>query len=151
MYIQSPREDAIPLPRDYSGSTFRQEPQKSDGSEETHPVPTPVREEQEEKTPTAAQDTSAEQVAGERENTEDATPAGAFFKEDGHGAPRGGLGGLFSGASSLLSAFLPPARGSKKRKDSWSEWIVIGIALLLFLNDDADDLLPLLLLLLLWD
>lgn len=141
----------MPLPRDYSGNAFRQEPQEKEANEEMPPVATPITVGAQEAAPPDTQNAKEESPPPRGDDEENAAPAGAFWGEKGHSTGRGGLGSLFSGASSLLSALLPPARGAKKRKESWSEWIVIGIALLLFLNDDVDDLLPLLLLLLLWD
>lgn len=149
MYIQSQPEQPVQLPRDYSGSTFSPR-QEEELPQEISP------------------ETGGEKQAFEQEAPPDAAQsveAGAFSKRipsrEEHRAPKppnppppqGGIFGRFP----LLSALLPPPRGKggKQREGlldgDLREWLLIGVALLLLLRDQGDDILPLLLLLLLWD
>ena len=147
MYIQPQAEQPMQLPRDYSGSAFSQNeaPPVEAISPETGEENREFREE--------AAPESAESVE-----------AGAFSHrgpppQETHGQrkpsdppPRGGFFGKFP----LLSALLPPPRGKDKHgtgllDGDLKEWLLIGVALLLLLRDQGDDILPLLLLLLLWE
>ncbi len=154
MYVQPPQEEqgSVQIPRDYSGNAFFS-PQAP--PPEPHP------------------DTS-EEVAGavseppqekEQQGTEESVQAGAFLHRDAsHREPRrearqeashGERGGLL-GRFPLLSSLLPPSRGKGGKEKHGGhgdlvEWAIIGLAVLLFLEDSTDDILPLLLLLLLWD
>ncbi|MBO5355945.1 MAG: hypothetical protein J6B09_07765 [Clostridia bacterium] len=52
----------------------------------------------------------------------------------------------------FLSSLLPPPRGKHKKDGILPEWVVIAAVILLFFSEDGDnDILPFLLLLLLWD
>jgi hypothetical protein len=61
--------------------------------------------------------------------------------------------GLFDGLLGrfpLLSSLLPPSRGERANHELLT-WVLLGAAVLLLLDDRTDDILPLLLILLLWD
>ena len=151
MYVQPPQEEprAVQLPQDYSGSAFFAPPSPpADTSTAELPsqeVHVPRMEEAPPEEPTSQ---------GE------SVPAGAFLHQDTscreqRQDERRGEHGIFS-RFPLLSSFLPPSRGKggKEKEGGHSElvqWAIIGLAVLLFLEDSTDDLLPLLLLLLLWD
>ena len=126
MYIQPEREQKEPLsiPSNYSGNAFRQPPKEIPPPE----APPPVTE---------------EPPLPETEDTESvATNAGCEEK------PRGGLRERFP----FLSSILPPARSEHKKGGILPEWALIGAVILLFLwEDEENDILPFLLLLLLWD
>ncbi len=141
MYIQSPQENSLQLPRDYSGSAFP--PPEAEQSEQAPPeveraVPDP-----------GEPSRGSEEPPDEQE--QEAIPAGAMPRKGERREYAKERGGLFSGLSPLFSSLLPPARGGHAEKSTWRDLIVVGIALLLFLGEERDDLLPLLLLLLLWD
>ncbi len=147
MYIQeNSAEQPRNAPPDYSGHTYGADP----------PVPPlpPIP-------PSPAKDMGDESlttVAGEAEieQTQKSTPVGAF---SGKGGKRGdffgglGLNGLFSRIP-FLSSFAPPPRacgeGERKHSELW-DWILLAVVALSLFNGKDDDVLPLLLLLLLWD
>lgn len=149
MYVQPPQEEqsSVQIPRDYSGSTFSASPP---------PPPEPF--------PDAGEDVVSEgsdPQGEERKDAEESVQAGAFLhrdtprREERCEEPHGERGGLL-GRFSFLSSLLPPSRGKggKEKRGGHSdlvEWVIIGLAVLLFLEDSTDDILPLLLLLLLWD
>ena len=145
MYIQENTADKErTAPPDYRGHTYvSQEP------------PAPL-------TP-SAQEGAPPPREGENAKTSDSVPAGAFgggrevpsFEK---GSKRGdffgnlGLGGLFSRIP-LLSSLAPPSRGSREERghgEIW-DWVLLGVVVLCLLGGKEDDVLPLLLLLLLWD
>ncbi|MBQ9097873.1 MAG: hypothetical protein IJY50_00390 [Clostridia bacterium] len=142
MYIQPPeRERPTPssegyaIPKNYSGNAFR-----SDGGLSA-PPPTPDPPPQEDAAPTSAatQEPLAEDV-----------PAWKPQHREERGREREDRGGILSRIP-LLSSLLPPSRGNKKGS-LLPEWAVIAAVILLFLwEDDENDILPFLLLLLLWD
>lgn len=156
MYIQQQPQGAseggVQLPLDYSGSVF--ESMQSAPAEAVEP-PAPQEEH-------VAQQKAAQENAAEAPTQEQSVEAGLFHR-DPHGEalrrddekrkepPQ--RGGIFDKIP-LLSALLPPPRGKGEHQGwlgDWKEWVLIGVALLLFLNESTDDVLPLLLLLLLWD
>ena len=63
-----------------------------------------------------------------------------------------GLGGLFSRIP-FLSSLAPPPRGGREGRAHGEIWdiVLLGVAVLCLLGGKEDDVLPLLLLLLLWD
>ena len=151
MYIQ---EEAFEregnAPPDYRGHTYKapeKVPERVEFSAEEPPMPPDE--------PQAA-DTEGEQQ-------EKSTPVGAFG--GGIGAGRGqkggkrgdffgnlGLSGLFSRVPFLSSLAPPPRRCEEERKHSelW-DWVWLAVVALSLLNGRDDDVLPILLLLLLWD
>ena len=139
MYIQPPQrgfgqERPLTVPRDYSGNTFRAPP--------VTPMAPLMQEPPADEAP--AQETSP--IADTQDTpdvsespTEDAVPTGAAPQKEK---------GLLS-RFPFLSSLLPPKRGDRHEGD-FPEWALIGLVLLL-LSEDANDILPFLLLLLLWD
>ena len=132
MYIQAQTDKELQLPQNYSGSAF---------PKENLEPPPPVEE------------IEGDQVTAPPPDDGPAVEAGAFFggaeRERCEKNERGR--GLFSGISPLLSSFLPPRCEKRADHGQWRDLVLIGVAVLLFLREDTDDLLPLLLLLLLWD
>ena len=128
MYIQPP----FSIPKGYSGNAFPDEPTVEASIKEEASA-----EEVIDQTP------AAPEGAQEQENAESEKEAVAASA-----APSGG--GIFS-RFPFLSSLLPPPRRKKEKGGSLSEWVVIGIFLFLILEDNDQDLLPFLLLLLLWD
>ena len=135
MYIQPERENenALSIPRNYSGNAFRIP------AEEPPPPDLPAPEITEPQAPPVEQAPSAPEAS----LGEESIPTGAFAAEK----PQG-LRGRFP----FLSSLLPPAREGQKKGGALPEWALIGAVILLFLwEDEENDILPLLLLLLLWD
>ena len=146
MYIQENAAEPLrTAPPDYSGHTYAAEP------------PAPLGEKSEEVSVAKTSEEGAEQM-------QKSTPAGAFSGKDGmRGAQKdgkrgdffGGLGwsGLFSRIP-FLSALAPPPRscgeGERKHSEFW-DFALLAVVALSLLNGKDDDVLPLLLLLLLWD
>lgn len=138
MYIQPTPEDTIPertVPQGYSGTTFTAEAQAA-----------PVLEE-ERSTVSAHEE---ESVKEEKKEKESVPTLGRNVGKRGDFFGKKGFGGLLS-EFPLLSSLLPPPRSHTHEQSDLMQWILIGGAILLFLNDSTDDILPLLLLLLLWD
>lgn len=149
MYIQeNPVEQPRTAPPDYSGHTYVPEPT-------TSPIPP------EEKT---CEDVSAADVAEQEDaRMQKSTPVGAFSggdnarfssKEGKRGDFFGGIGlnSLFSRIP-FLSSLAPPPRtcgGDRKHSELW-DFVLLAVIALSLLNGKDDDVLPLLLLLLLWD
>ena len=126
MYIQPP----FSIPKGYSGNAFPEEPVgEASVQEET------AKEVIDEMT------APPEEVEEHAENEKEAVAASATPS---------GAGGIFS-RFPFLSSLLPPPRRKKEKSSSLSEWVIIGIFLFLILEDNEEDLLPFLLLLLLWD
>ena len=133
MYIQPEREPREPLsiPSNYSGNAFRQAPREqalpkvppvTENVSEPMPPPPPPPLPPDEAVEASAQVDCAEKPRGLRERFP------------------------------LLSSLLPPARSEHKRGGVLPEWALIGAVILLFLWEDTEnDILPFLLLLLLWD
>ncbi len=124
MYIQQDQGVGIPftVPKGYSGSAFQEPHQETKDAEEASP-PAPRGEDTPPKT-----DEGTEVAAEEAPSA----PVGAF------------------GKLPFLSALLPPPR-KKKEGSGLPEWALVAL-IFFILNDTRDgDLLPILLLLLLWD
>ena len=154
MYIQErSTENECTVPPDYSGHTYtaRSPDTPTDDLPPTPPAPQVARSD-------TAVESEGEDVA------QKSTQTGAFSghggnpfspKEGKRGDPFGALGlsGLFSRIP-FLSTLAPPARrcgeGDRKHGELW-DWILLALVALSFLNGKDDDVLPLLLLLLLWD
>ncbi len=137
MYIQSNNQPELPftLPKGYSGNAFAPpvpEPVAHTASNEPEPdpMPPPVVMGGEAVTPPPTDAKAAPAFA----------PCGDTQRE----------GGIFSRLP-FLSSLLPPPRKKHGEKQGLPEWAVIGIVLLLLLDSPENDLLPFLLILLLWD
>lgn len=138
MYIQSSGGEEAPLrlPNDYSGNAFPQPPR----DDLTEPPPGPHD------PPSAPRDPPP----GPPEPCDPCeSPPGPIPGK--HPPQRGGIFGRFP----FLAPLLPPPRkkgecGERQGRDLF-DLVIIGAALLLFLDEKNDDILPLLLLLLLWD
>ena len=140
MYIQPPGDDPIAIPRNYSGNAFRQIPREAPPPEAAAEQPPS------EPTPPVAEAVQAPEAAEAPPPLEaPSAPAGAF----GEGKEKGrGIRDRFP----FLSSLLPPHRGEHKKGGILPEWALIGAVILLFLwEDEENDILPFLLLLLLWD
>lgn len=126
MYIQQGTgEGAVQPPKEYHGTAF-QAPQDEALPPETEQAEMP------------------EAPRGQEEEPQAAPTMGR-----GHQAPPRGKEGLLS-RFPLLSSLLPPTRGEGAHSDLFT-WVLLGAAVLLFLDDRTDDILPLLLILLLWE
>lgn len=141
MYIQNRPQDSVPftLPKGYSGNAFVT-PQEA-----VDPAP-PQALPAEESSPTQDmhEHTAPPEVAatvGEGEAAE------AFLA---HEDDRHREHGIFSKIP-FLSSLLPPPRKKHGERDALPEWAILGIVLFLLLDTPENDLLPFLLLLLLWD
>lgn len=133
MYMQT--EHPI-LPKNYSGNAF------SPNGERLFPAPAqqepPDDALQEATMPTAAQSGISDEAP---EQT-----AEAFAQKSAETRPVSGLISRFP----FLSSLLPPRRAG--RNDALlPDWVLLGAVALLFLADGDNDILPLLLLLLLWE
>ena len=135
MYIQSNNHD-IPftIPRGYSGSAFA----PPENATQQH---TPEQQEPLAEAPPPKEEPYEETTV--KDIKEDAVPAFAPHRE----ARRGGIFERLP----FLSSLLPPTRKKQGEKEGLPEWVVIGIVLLLLLDSPENDLLPFLLILLLWD
>ena len=132
------------VPPDYSGHSY---------------VPPLVKEEAED-LPVPPEADAAPPGAGTRE--EPSVPAGRFGSErdSKKGGKRGeifggilGEGGLLSRVP-FLSSLLPPPRGEgegRGRHGALWDYALLALVALCFLDGKTDDILPILLLLLLWD
>ena len=164
MYVQPPEHggrqmpptDMI-LPKNYSGNAFRQ---YADSSEAERPMPPPApdppfeppdeapvaeRSEQDERTaPVWKNDDRDEKYRNEGDTRRDRD-------HPHHHANEQEKRGFFS-RFPFLASLLPPPRGKHKRDGVLPEWVVIAAVILLFFSEDGEnDILPFLLLLLLWD
>lgn len=133
MYIQQEKEQegVLQLPSDYSGNAFATDTREQERQSKAADVP-PVTEEE------PPREEEAVPVWGRGESKKDTS------------ARKKGWGSLLSDIP-LFSSFLPPPRSKEREHDDLFGWLLVGAAVLLFLNDSIDDILPLLLLLLLWD
>lgn len=122
------------VPRGYSGNAFAPPPIPG-----TQP---PQEQAIAQKTQEAANETEEREATEERAQ-EPAAPAFSPHRE-GRG------GGIFERLP-FLSSLLPPPRKRHGEKEGLPEWVVIGIVLLLLFDSPENDLLPFLLILLLWD
>lgn len=135
MYIQNqpPPEMPFSLPKGYSGNAFAPQPQAEpaqEAPEETETVEPPGTLSEPEQAP-----------AAQAESTEAFAPARGEKHTDG---------GIFSRLP-FLSSLLPPSRKKRGGREGLPEWAVIAVVLFLLLDSNENDLLPFLLLLLLWD
>ena len=136
MYVQPPMGDApVQLPKEYHGTVFAP-------AEETG-APPEVTE-----TTSSASEASAPPVQEVKPPTaQEGEDPGAT--QTGARVSRGLFDGLL-GRCPLLSSLLPPSRGERANHELLT-WVLLGAAVLLLLDDRTDDILPLLLILLLWD
>lgn len=151
MYIQNriPQEKPFSLPKGYSGNAFAMTQATPSMQEAPIPQEIPVVEESTlppaPEEPAATEETPpAEEERGGGESTE-AVAAFAPQRDDRHREH-----GLFSKIP-FLSSLLPPPRKKHGNKETLPEWAILGIVLFLLLDTPENDLLPFLLLLLLWD
>ena len=141
MYIQeNSAEKERTVPPDYRGHTYTAEPV----------------------VPTRAQEQETYEAPAQEEEMQKSTPVGAFLNKDRaecgqkggkRGYLYGGLGNLLSRVPFLSSLAPPPrtcAQEERKHGGLW-DWVLLAIVALSLLNGKDDDVLPLLLLLLLWD
>ena len=154
MYIQpvgrGTPELPFSVPRDYSGNAFRQESPPS-------PAPPPADIAVPLPPPLAFDDVGGEvppdvpEMEGMPPDTAPpAAPASATGEEEPPAVQAGG-GGLFSRIP-FLSSLMPPARGRAREKGGLPDWVLIAALIFLFGGEsDEDDILPFLLLLLLWN
>lgn len=138
MYMQSERP--VP-PKNYSGSAFSPEgelrfPQMAVPEEET------------------AAKAALHEAPEEPPATESASPAVLPAEKPPEVVPTmarpEGKGGFLSHFP-FLSSLLPPPRREGKERLPLPDWVLLGAVALLFLSDGDNDILPFLLLLLLWD
>ena len=162
MYIQpDTHEREGHAPPDYSGHTYKMTHGVAFSPPEPEPPPdfsardlSPCEEALQKGDPTPTGEAPSEE----------STPAGAFGGHGGapfgkKGGKRGdffgnlGLGGLFSRVP-FLSSLAPPPRtcheGERRHSELW-DWVLLALVALSLLGGKDDDVLPLLLLLLLWD
>jgi hypothetical protein len=135
MYIQNNNATELPfsLPKGYRGSAFSATPPDPVPPKEQapeSPVPPPPSE--------SAQDSPTAEAPPEA--------AEAFAPH----CNRAREGGIFTRLP-FLSSLLPPPRQKHGERGGLPEWAVLGIVLLLLLDSPENDLLPFLLILLLWD
>lgn len=136
MYIQQGRGDLpFTLPSGYSGSAF---------SPPTPPIPPsppipPTPDEEDSAEPTAEAPTEGDGTAASEESAPTAeegaesTPAGLFSKLP------------------FLSSLLPPPRHRGEHREGLPEWALVALIFFLLGDSRENDLLPILLILLLWD
>ena len=147
MYIQQ-RGPELPfsLPRDYSGSAFRNEESAPPVSTDLPNIeePAPIR-----AAPPAQEEAppdGSEQQEGEGAEGEDTVTAFAPHGEEAKG------GGLLARLPFLSSLLPPPRKRRREKEGGLPEWAMIAVILLLLTNDsEEDDILPFLILLLLWN
>ena len=137
MYIQEKEEErSTRAPLDYSGHTYRVQEDKAKECEEKQEQKADVSEPLAEPETSAAAPTFA-QKGGKR--------CGILENLGG--------GGLLSRLP-FLSSFLPPPREKCEKERHHGEWwdvALLALAVLCLLGDRENDVLPILLLLLLWD
>ncbi len=164
MYIQPDTpEREQQAPPDYSGHTYKA-PERVELSP-PDPVPEPPPDFlAQDLPPCDAPLQDADPTPTGDAPSEDGVPAGAFGGHGGtpfgkKGGKRGdffgnlGLGGLFSRVP-FLSSLAPPPRGcheGERRHGELWDWVLLALVALSLLGGKDDDVLPLLLLLLLWD
>ena len=155
MYIQpvgrGTPELPFSVPRDYSGNAFAPAPPPPPSpppADIAVPPPPPLAfDGGEDEAAPAAPDIS------EADGTSDPPADAAVFAEEESAPPAvpAGGGGLFSRIP-LLSSLMPPPRGRGKDKGGLPDWVLIAALIFLFSGEgDEDDILPFLLLLLLWN
>lgn len=152
---QAPPTDMI-LPKNYSGNAFRQ---YADSSEAERPMPPPApdppfeppdeapvsdTEQRDEAAPVWKSDERDEKFRSDTHPDRDREhPPSPSSEQERHG---------FFSRFPFLSSLMPPPRGKHKKDGILPEWVVIAAVILLFFSEDGEsDILPFLLLLLLWD
>ncbi|MBE6604299.1 MAG: hypothetical protein E7639_01155 [Ruminococcaceae bacterium] len=152
MYVQSPVPDAhlqggFTLPKGYSGSAFSPQGQESPPTAPTSapPATDPTPDHTQSLAPN--ENEQHQDIAEDTARQEPAPATEAFAPS----RDKRGEGSLFTRLP-FLSSLLPPPR-HKGAKGGLPEWAVIGLVLFLLLNnsENDNDLLPFVLLLLLWD
>ena len=149
---QVPLDDTrgnVIVPKNYSGNAFRQ----YGGAEERTQAPPPPA-------PEALPDPPPDAVTTADTVEEEAAPVWKSIDRDDERSGRTPTHrreneqerhGFFS-RFPFLSSLLPPPRGKHKKDGLLPEWVVIAAVILLFFSEDGEnDILPFLLLLLLWD
>ena len=159
MYVQPPdngtqqasRPNVI-VPKNYSGSAFRQYGRDPEAERPQPPVsPPPVNEPppdlpQDEAPVTDLPDGDGEAIPAWKNSDKNDCEDDRHRKDD-----REKHGGILS-RFPFLSSLRPPSRGKHKKDGILPEWVVIAAVILLFFSEDGEnDILPFLLLLLLWD
>lgn len=139
MYIQN-NPQPFSLPKGYSGSAF--EPPRS---EPTEPLTPNEPEKMPPFEPPQDERQSPVEAKPEDDTGKEAEVAPTFSEQQDRRDH-----GLFSRLP-FLSSLLPPARRGHGAKGALPEWAILGIVLLLLLDTPENDLLPFLLILLLWD
>ena len=135
MYMQADRP--IP-PKNYSGSVFA-----------VHAPEPPLPQEE---PPAAAPPAAAPPTAAPHAEAEEVRETAAPTNEESAPAACGGRVGILSKFPLLSSLLPPPRRGeTEARRLPLPDWALLGAVVLLFLSDEGNDILPFLLLLLLWD
>ena len=175
MYIQPPNRqtERMPLsevivPKNYSGNAFRQYVSDSEAEPPDSPTSIPPTQDLNQELPpseapvTGSADQEVEApVTAPPEQADEAIPTWRGERDerterdrDRHRTDeqeKGSRGGLLS-RFPFLSSLLPPSRGKHKKDGILPEWVLIAAVILLFYSEDGEsDILPFLLLLLLWD
>ena len=127
MYIQPP----FSIPSGYSGNAFA-----SNQASEEASTPAP-------EAPIKEQDPPYECTA---DGAPEAAPTNAIPTEAAPDRPAG----IFS-RFPFFNSLMPPPRHKKENDGALPEWVIIGIFIYIMLDNNDRDLLPFLLLLLLWD
>ena len=160
MYVQPPDNGArqapppdVIVPKNYSGNAFRQYGHDLEAERHEPPVsPPPVNELPpdlpQDETPVAdlPNDADSKAIPAWKDNGKNDCEDDRHRKDDSE--KHGGILSRFP----FLSSLLPPSRGKHKKDGTLPEWVVIAAVILLFFSEDGEnDILPFLLLLLLWD
>ena len=161
MYIQPPPSEREPffIPKGYSGNAFRR-PLK-----EQSPPPDPGGEREEQPLPEIGQEmvenvmenehippNGMENEGGESFGQSEGEPTLPVMVQNGAEKEKSHPTGGILSRIPFLSSLLPPPRGGGSAGSRLPEWVVIGAVILLLAGDeDGSDVLPFLLLLLLWD
>ena len=157
MYIQPPDRNSgrepIILPRGYSGNAFaREDPRpRPMPPPVSRPAPAhvPIEEAQDPihappEPPTDVLESSKETPP----NSPTDLPTDAGVVEEARPTLSGGL----LSRVPFLSSLLPPSTGKRRGQGALPEWLLIGAVILLLFTEEGDnDILPFLLLLLLWE
>ena len=148
---QAPPFDMI-VPKNYSGNAFRSYEQEAEAEHTAMPPPDDPPHND---LPTDEMPPSEASAAQPSDQDDGTIPAwndrDSERKRAPHGQEKEPHGGILSRLP-FLSSLLPPPRGKHKKDGAFPEWIVIAAVILLFFSEDSDnDILPFLLLLLLWN
>ena len=129
------RQESRPIPpENYSGSAF-----SPNGARRFPTAEPPAAEPTEAPKEPPVQDSPQEQ--------QDLPTVAASAEKEEKSRPVGGLATRIP----FLSSLLPPRREGHSGKAAVPDWALLGAVALLFLTDSDSDILPFLLLLLLWD